>query len=228
MDYYHYIVSNQWPPFRSDIHKRRASSAPCLTMARTSSRSSSPDPPQPSLPPSSPSGSFRPIKPLPPLGETLRIVPFVSLCAMVGVLTRIGLDELFGPNVLDVTSTESATFPDWFPNAWGSFVMGFFVPMRQSPFFARCALPSCKSEGMRRWLFVVVLTAPLYVWLGRHPWLYVGLTTGYCGCTTTFSSWNQDAAAFVVSSADVRSLSPVFRCGLRPSPKRSPTRTCRL
>ncbi len=139
MDYYHYIVSNQWPPFRPDIHKRRASSAPCLTMARTSSRSSSPDP-LASVPPSSPSGSFRSIKPLPPLGETLRIVPFVSLCAMVGVLTRIGLDELFGPNVLDVTSTESATFPDWFPNAWGSFVMGFFVPMRQSPFFARCAL----------------------------------------------------------------------------------------
>lgn len=103
----------------------------------------------------------------------MRIVPFVSLCAMVGVLTRIGLDELFGPNVLGVTSTESAIFPDWFPNAWGSFVMGFFVPMRQSPFFA------------------------------RHSWLYVGLTTGYCGCTTTFSSWNQDAAAFVVSSADV-------------------------
>jgi hypothetical protein len=39
----------------------------------------------------------------------------------------------------------------------------------------------------------------------------VGLTTGYCGCTTTFSSWNQDAAAFVVSSADVR-LSTLSFC----------------
>jgi hypothetical protein len=100
----------------------------------------------------------------------MRIVPFVSLCAMVGVLTRIGLDELFGPNVLGVTSTESAIFPDWFPNAWGSFVMGFFVPMRQSPFFARCVLLSCKNEAMECEDGCLLCSLHLftYGWPGAH------------------------------------------------------------
>jgi len=123
--------------------------------------------------PASTPASLRSISPLPSLGETLRVLPALAVCAMCGVLTRVGLNELFGTAVLDDTSATTETFQNWFPNAWGSFVMGLLVPMRQSSFFK------------------------------RHAWLYVGLTTGYCGCTTTFSSWSQDAAAGVVSSANV-------------------------
>jgi hypothetical protein len=66
---------------------------------------------------------------------------------MAGVLTRVGLDELYGPAVLGATSsTEGQTFHDWFANAWGSFAMGFLVPMRQSPLFAR---PSSLSHAAR-------------------------------------------------------------------------------
>ncbi len=169
----------------------------------------------PSAPPPAPV-SFRSIKPLPPLGETLRLVPFLSVCAMAGVLTRVGLNELFGPVLGSTSSTEGQTYPDWFANAWGSFAMGFLVPMRQAPFFAAEYAPHMQRgevESKAQLLFSPPFTRFIHLdphsftvpWHSRS-WLYVGLTTGYCGSTTTFSSWNQDAAALVVRSADVRLL----------------------
>ncbi len=77
------------------------------------------------------------IRPVASLAEALTLLPFLGLCAFAGVLTRIGLDELFGPAVLGVTSSSSATFPDWFANAWGTFAMGFLSPQLLTPRFAK-------------------------------------------------------------------------------------------
>ena len=48
----------------------------------------------------------------------------------------MGLNELFSPVLGSTLSTKGQTYLDWFANAWGSFAMGFLVPMHQAPFFA--------------------------------------------------------------------------------------------
>lgn len=155
MDLFLHVVDSQFPPCpdRMDyaLHPMtpRPDRAPAQSggtvsvpqgASSSSGQSGSVDsPPMTSSPTLTPAAGVRlgSIRPLPPLGESLRLVPFLCLCAMAGVLTRIGLGELFGSSVLGVTSGHSETFPDWFANAWGCLVMGLLVPMRQSRFFAR-------------------------------------------------------------------------------------------
>ena len=40
--------------------------------------------------------------------------------------------------------------------------------------------------------------------LPRFPNVYVGITTGLCGCTTTFSAWNAEAAETLAAGAAAR------------------------
>lgn len=37
----------------------------------------------------------------------------------------------------------------------------------------------------------------------RWPVLYTGVTTGFCGCCTTFATWNYDVASTVIKTGDV-------------------------
>ena len=55
----------------------------------------------------------------------------VSTAAILGVLTRIGVNRLFGPLQAGVTSDSSALFPDLPANAVGSFLIGFHNELKQ-------------------------------------------------------------------------------------------------
>lgn len=48
----------------------------------------------------------------------------ISIAAILGVLTRIGVNDLFGPGVLGVSSSTSALFSDMPANVFGCFVLG--------------------------------------------------------------------------------------------------------
>ncbi|XP_058184830.1 uncharacterized protein LOC131302293 [Rhododendron vialii] len=85
----------------------------------------------------------------------------LAVFGILGVLTRYGLENLFGPGVIGLTSDQSVLYLELAPNMVGSFLMG--------------------------WLGVVFKGDISRV--SDH--LAVGLTTGYLGSLTTFSGWNQ-------------------------------------
>ena len=93
----------------------------------------------------------------------------ISCFAIVGMLVRYSLGVLFGPEGLDTVTKTGTLGTDgvMFQNLPAN-IMGSFV------------------MG-----FVVGLGGRLKE---RHPELVVGVTTGFCGCCTTFSSWNTAAA----------------------------------
>jgi CrcB protein len=87
----------------------------------------------------------------------------IAVWAIIGALTRYGLEELFDPVLHTVApsqskGTVSALFRDIPANALGSFIMGLL----------------CGAEKQ---------LAP------HRTWLFVGATSGFCGSCTTFSSW---------------------------------------
>nr|TKV94834.1 hypothetical protein SEVIR_9G321900v2 [Setaria viridis] len=77
------------------------------------------------------------------------------------VFTRYGLQKLFGPECLALTSDQSPLYPDLPSNMLGSFLMGWFG---------------------------IIFKADIRH-ISDH--LIVGITTGYMGSLTTFSGWNQ-------------------------------------
>ncbi|KAE9449366.1 hypothetical protein C3L33_18758, partial [Rhododendron williamsianum] len=94
------------------------------------------------------------------VGLRLHLV-HLAVFGILGVLTRYGLENLFGPGVIGLTSDQSVLYIELAPNMVGSFLMG--------------------------WLGVVFKGDISRV--SNH--LAVGLTTGYLGSLTTFSGWNQ-------------------------------------
>lgn len=78
-----------------------------------------------------------------------------------GVFTRYGLQKLFGPGCLELTSNQSPLYLDLPSNMLGSFLMA--------------------------WFGIIFKTDIRHI--SDH--LIVGITTGYMGCLTTFSGWNQ-------------------------------------
>uniref|UniRef100_A0ACD5U4Y5 Uncharacterized protein n=1 Tax=Avena sativa TaxID=4498 RepID=A0ACD5U4Y5_AVESA len=78
-----------------------------------------------------------------------------------GVFTRYGLQKLFGPSCLALTSNQSPLYLDLPSNMLGSFLMAWFGIIFKT--------------DIRQ--------------ISDH--LIVGITTGYMGSLTTFSGWNQ-------------------------------------
>jgi len=75
------------------------------------------------------------------------------------VFTRYGLQKLFGPDCLALTSDQSPLYPDLPSNMLGSFLMGWFG---------------------------IIFKADIRN-ISDH--LIIGITTGYMGSLTTFSGW---------------------------------------
>lgn len=80
---------------------------------------------------------------------------------LFGVFTRYGLQKLFGPGCLALTSNQSPLYLDLPSNMLGSFLMA--------------------------WFGIIFKTDIRHI--SEH--LIVGITTGYMGSLTTFSGWNQ-------------------------------------
>ncbi|CAD6204542.1 unnamed protein product [Miscanthus lutarioriparius] len=85
----------------------------------------------------------------------------LAVFGFFGVFTRYGLQKLFGPDCLALTSDQSPLYPDLPSNMLGSFLMGWFG---------------------------IIFKADIR-YMSDH--LIVGITTGYMGSLTTFSGWNQ-------------------------------------
>ncbi|CAN6288728.1 unnamed protein product [Urochloa humidicola] len=85
----------------------------------------------------------------------------LAVFGFFGVFTRYGLQKLFGPDCLALTSDQSPLYPDLPSNMLGSFLMGWFG---------------------------IIFKADIRH-ISDH--LIVGITTGYMGSLTTFSGWNQ-------------------------------------
>ncbi|KAM3403353.1 hypothetical protein ACQJBY_006847 [Aegilops geniculata] len=80
---------------------------------------------------------------------------------LFGVFTRYGLQKLFGPGCLALTSNQSPLYLDLPSNMLGSLLMA--------------------------WFGIIFKTDIRHI--SEH--LIVGITTGYMGSLTTFSGWNQ-------------------------------------
>ena len=105
-----------------------------------------------------------------------RALVAVSLGAILGVLARIALKDLCV--WLDtVGGADGATAG---ATALKDFGAGWFLPN-----LAGCAVMGCAL------LHRGALAA-------RHATLLVGITTGFCGCCTTFATWNHDASRILV------------------------------
>ncbi|OEL33243.1 hypothetical protein BAE44_0005737 [Dichanthelium oligosanthes] len=85
----------------------------------------------------------------------------LAVFGFFGVFTRYGLQKLFGPGCLALTSDQSPLYPDLPSNMLGSFLMGWFG---------------------------IIFKADIRH-ISDH--LIIGITTGYMGSLTTFSGWNQ-------------------------------------
>uniref|UniRef100_A0A0A9D4V6 Uncharacterized protein n=1 Tax=Arundo donax TaxID=35708 RepID=A0A0A9D4V6_ARUDO len=85
----------------------------------------------------------------------------LAVFGFFGVFTRYGLQKLFGPDCLALTSDQSPLYLDLPSNMLGSFLMGWFG---------------------------IIFKADIRH-ISDH--LIVGITTGYMGSLTTFSGWNQ-------------------------------------
>eukprot|EP01112_Ceratiomyxa_fruticulosa_P003707 TRINITY_DN1400_c0_g3_i1.p1 TRINITY_DN1400_c0_g3~~TRINITY_DN1400_c0_g3_i1.p1 ORF type:complete len:440 (+),score=46.77 TRINITY_DN1400_c0_g3_i1:310-1629(+) len=93
----------------------------------------------------------------------------LSFFSFAGVLTRVGFSNLF--NVTHGKSNiAGAVNTDFYSNVVGSFIMGLLVPFRKF------------IEKDTRWWGTT---------------LYIGLTTGYCGSLTTFSSLSNQESTTV-------------------------------
>ncbi|XP_022964422.1 fluoride export protein 2 [Cucurbita moschata] len=93
--------------------------------------------------------------------EYVTCLVHLAVFGILGVLTRYGLQKLFGPENANVTNNETILYPDLPSNMVGSFLMGWWG---------------------------VVFKGDIS---GISDYLAIGLTTGYLGSLTTFSGWNQ-------------------------------------
>ncbi|KAL2520045.1 camphor resistance CrcB family protein [Forsythia ovata] len=85
----------------------------------------------------------------------------LAIFGILGVLTRYGLEKLFGQEVVGATSDQNYMYPDLPSNMVGSFLMGWFGVVFKDDI-------TKVSDA-----------------------LAIGLTTGFLGSLTTFSGWNQ-------------------------------------
>ncbi|KGN50960.1 fluoride export protein 2 [Cucumis sativus] len=93
--------------------------------------------------------------------EYVTCLVHLAVFGILGVLTRYGLQKLFGPENANVTSNDTILYPDLPSNMVGSFLMGWWGVVFKGDI----------SE--------------------ISDYLAIGLTTGYLGSLTTFSGWNQ-------------------------------------
>ncbi|CAI5978991.1 unnamed protein product [Closterium sp. NIES-65] len=104
------------------------------------------------------------------------VLVHLATFAIIGVLIRYGLEVLFGQEVAHVTDDEQTVFIDLPANIAGSFIMG-----------------------------MVGVAAKRHI-AAYSEHLAIGLSTGLCGCITTFASWNQRMLAILASGLWVRAL----------------------
>lgn len=95
------------------------------------------------------------------LWEHISYLTYLAVFGIFGVLTRYGLQKLFGPEGVGATRDKDYMYLDLPSNMVGSFLMGWFGVV----FKANISRVSDQ--------------------------LAVGLSTGYLGSLTTFSGWNQ-------------------------------------
>ncbi|KAJ1296188.1 hypothetical protein BS78_01G280300 [Paspalum vaginatum] len=110
-----------------------------------------------------PEDSFAEVEPykLSPRLDYAAYMIHLAVFGFFGVFTRYGLQKLFGPDCLALTSDQSPLYPDLPSNMLGSFLMGWFG---------------------------IIFKADVRH-ISDH--LIVGITTGFMGSLTTFSGWNQ-------------------------------------
>ncbi|EKX32033.1 hypothetical protein GUITHDRAFT_121800 [Guillardia theta CCMP2712] len=102
----------------------------------------------------------------------------ISWWGMLGTLSRIYLDVLFF-DYLNITSPSGALFLDWPANVMGSWLVGLVI-------------------GLSTEIADEVPLIANFVEYG--PQLQVGLQTGFCGCITTYASWNHQMVSILVLS----------------------------
>jgi CrcB protein len=96
-------------------------------------------------------------------------INYLCFFSYAGYATRYGLAVVFAaPQGIGYTCMYFTLFTDFYANALGCFVMGI--------------LAECN---------VVLLVPNKFTRLSNL--VAVGMMTGYCGCTTTFSSWQYDS-----------------------------------
>lgn len=93
--------------------------------------------------------------------EYVTCLVHLAVFGILGVLTRYGLQKLFGPENANITNNETILYADLPSNMVGSFLMGWWGVVFKGDI----------SE--------------------ISDYLAIGLTTGYLGSLTTFSGWNQ-------------------------------------
>ena len=103
---------------------------------------------------------------------TLFTVAHLTLFALLGTLARLGLQALTTYPGAPVTT------PVLWPNVAGSFVLGLLVG--SATLFAACPRPHRDKRSLP---------------------LYVGLATGFCGCLTSFSSFQRDVFLALADAA---------------------------
>jgi fluoride ion exporter CrcB/FEX len=100
--------------------------------------------------------------------QYLKDINFIILFSFAGYLTRYGLDVAFmAPTGVANTSLFFVLFKDIYANALGCFLMGIFAEINTA-----------------------ILTPNKYTRFSNL--ITVGVMTGYCGSTTTFSAWQFD------------------------------------
>lgn len=56
----------------------------------------------------------------------------LSIASMLGVLTRVAINELFGNNGLQITAIETVLLPDLLSNMFGCFLIGIINSLRKA------------------------------------------------------------------------------------------------
>eukprot|EP00475_Leptophrys_vorax_P010032 TRINITY_DN16703_c0_g1_i1.p1 TRINITY_DN16703_c0_g1~~TRINITY_DN16703_c0_g1_i1.p1 ORF type:complete len:402 (-),score=10.72 TRINITY_DN16703_c0_g1_i1:291-1496(-) len=104
------------------------------------------------------------------------VLVHLATFAVIGVLIRYGLEILFGPEMSHVTDDNETVFIDLPANIVGCFIMG-----------------------------IVGVAAKRHI-SAYSEHLAIGLSTGLCGCLTTFASWNQRMLAIEANGLWVRGI----------------------
>lgn len=79
--------------------------------------------------------------------EVLSHALHISVGAVLGVLTRLGLGRAFGPSGLAAVSTSSALFADLPANAVGCFLAGAYAPWKVRSARLHGSVPHAVSTG---------------------------------------------------------------------------------
>lgn len=160
--------------------------------------------------------------------HSLYTISYLVLFSLLGTLARIGT------NIITTYPGEPVTSTVLWSNFAGSLVMGFLVEDRVLfglPHHLR-SKPSQRVQPHRAASESSVRARAMRIeddtTVGRSHLkhkktlpLYVGLTTGFCGCYTSFSSYLRDAFLNLTNEVDIPSTTQAFNIITNDIPKRN-------